>query len=297
MSVFFNKNQIGRPFWFIGLLVIGSFLPGLAMGQQIKTNFTIHLETLPLTQQEEMRGFRQKLVEYVEGWDWLKDRLPNPVQFHMEAFLGYQGSVVKTQYGSKLTVSNGLDIKYLDRWWFFEFEKDDILKHDDRQFHSLTWLIDCYVHLIIGAELDKYSEFGGDEHFEKAQRISMDGRFSSDYQKGWDERTIAVNNILSDEYKPYRQLRWLFYHGMSLHQNRNDEESKQVCRQAVELLASLHTKNPKDERIKDFFAAHYLELGDVFKTDTSSEVYEILLRIDPDHKTTYMEYMDQLKKE
>lgn len=297
MRMVFNKTQMSKHFWLISLLTIGSFLPGRAMGQQIKANFTIHLETLPLTQQEDMRGFQQKLVDYIEGWDWLKERLRGPVQFNMEAFLAYQGSVVKTQYGSKLTVSNGLDIKYLDRWWFFEFEKDDILKHDDRQFHSLTWLIDYYVHLIIGSELDKYSEFGGDEHFEKAQRIGMDGRFSSDYQKGWDERTIVINNLISDEYKPYRRLRWLFYHGTSLYKARSDEESKQVCRQAVELLASLHTKNPKDERLKDFFAAHYLELGEVFKTDTSPDVYELLILIDPDHKKTYTEYMDHLKKE
>lgn len=297
MSAFFNKGQMSRHLWLIGLVTIGIFPPGRTMAQQIMTNFTVHLETLPLTQQEDMRGFRQKLVDYVEGWDWLKDRLPNRIQFNMEAFLAYQGSVVKTQYGSKLTISNGLDIKYLDRWWFFEFEKDDILKHDDRQFHSLTWLMDYYVHLIIGAELDKYTEFGGNEHFEKAQRIGMDGRFSTDYQKGWDERTITVNSILSDEYKPYRQLRWLFYHGIGLHQDRNDEESKLVCRQAVELLASLHTKNPRDVRIKEFFAAHYLELGDVFKTETSPEVYELLLRIDPDHKTTYTEYMANLKKD
>lgn len=290
------RSRMRRMICLAWLVSAGVSWPEKAPGQQVKPSFYIHLETLPVRQQEDMRAFSRKLSDYVEGWDWLDEDLPDPVPFRMEAFLAYMGSVVKTRYGSKLTVSNGLDIKYLDRWWFFEFEQDDLLKHDDRQFHPLTWLIDYYTRLMIGHELDKYGEFAGDEHFRKAQRIAMDARFSQDYQKGWDERLIVVEGILADEYKPYRRLRWLFYQGMNLQRQKNDKEARGVCRQVVDLLASLYAKNARDERLKEFFAAHYLELADVFKTDATPEVYQILLRIDPDHKTTYTEYMNNSGK-
>lgn len=281
---------------FLGCLAtVPMFQPPLAQAQQVKPVFQIHLETLPLRQQEEMRGFGRKLTDYVEGWDWLDEDLPEPVVFQLEAFLAFIGSTVKTQYGSKLTVSNGLDVKFLDRWWFFEFEQDDVLKHDDRQFHPLTWLIDYYAHLLIGYELDKYDEFGGDGHFRRAQQIAMDARFSQDYQKGWDERLEVVEGVRNEAYRPFRRLRWLFYRGVGLYRQKNDKEARRLCRQAVDILSMLYDQNARDERIKEFMAAHYLQFADVFKTETSPEVYRILLRIDPEHKTTYMEYMSKLE--
>lgn len=283
----------------ISILAIGVFLahPGQVSGQQVQvqTNFT--LQTLPIEQQEDMRNFNRSLKNYVEGWDWLNEDLPEQVQLYMEGPLAYRGSIIKAQYASKLTVSNGLDIKYLDRWWYFEFERDDILQHDDRLFHSVTWLVDFYAHLMIGHELDKYREFGGADHFKRAKVICMDARFSSEYQKGWDERLALVESILLEDYKPYRQVRLLFYQGMARQKNNNIQEAKLLCRRAVDILSALYAGNRRDEKVKAFLNAHYLELADVFKTETTPEIYETLIKIDPEHRAKYDEYIDNLGQE
>lgn len=276
---------------FTGLVMISS---GPAGAQQVRTQLNFTLETLPLVQQEDMRGFNRKLKDYVEGWSWMDQDLPEPVRLFMEGPLAYRGSVIKTQYASKLTVSNGLDIKYLDRWWFFEFEKDDLLQHDDRRFHPLTWLIDFYVHIMIGHEMDKYREFGGENYFRRAQEICRDGRFSSEYQKGWDERMELIESILSDNSKPYRRTRMLFYQGMARQKNNNNTEAKLLCRQAVALLTVQVAKNSRDETVKTFLNAHYLELADLFKTETTPDIYRELIKIDPDHESTYNEYIARL---
>lgn len=265
-----------------------------AYGQQVQPVFNMHLETLPLQQQEDMRNFNRNLTDYVEGYTWMDRNLPEPVQLHMEAFLAYRGSRIKAQYGAKLTVSNGLDIKYLDRWWFFEFERDDILRHDTQNFHSVTWLIDYYTHLMIGHEMDKYTEFGGDEHFRRAEAICMQGRFDPEYQRGWDERLERVQQILSDDHKPYRLIRARFYNAMMLEKAKNNAEARRLCRQVIDMLSEKYRANPKDEWIKAFFSAHYLKLADVFRTETVPEVYERLKALDPDHQNTYDEYIGKL---
>lgn len=275
-----------------GLMIISAN----ASAQQVKTNFIMHLETLPVNQAEELRNFSRSLTDYVEGWDWADEDLPEPVNLHMEAFLAYRGSIVKTQYAAKLTASNGLDIKYLDRWWFFEFEQDDLLKHDEVQFHPLTWLIDFYTHIMIGHELDKFEEFGGDEHFERANRIAEDGRFSREFQRGWDERLMLIQKILDDDYKPYRRIRNLFYRGMAFQKDGNNPEAQALCMQALTILVEQRNKNPRDEQIRDFMNAHYLALADLFSTAASSDVYDTLIRIDPDHKSTYTEYRNRIRR-
>lgn len=261
--------------------------------QQVKTNFFMHMETLPVAQAEELRDFSRNLKDYVEGWNWGDADLLEPANLHIEAFLAYRGSIVKTQYAAKLTASNGLDIKYLDRWWFFEFERDDQLQHDETRFHPLTWLVDFYTHIMFGHELDKFDEFGGDEHFKRAKRIAEDGRFSREYQRGWDERLELIESLMTDDYKPYRRIRFLFYRGLVRQKENNDSEARVLCRQALDILVEQHGKNARDENIKNFLNAHYLELADVFSTESSSDVYGTLMQIDPDHKSTYQEYMNK----
>ena len=296
MTFFRSLWRNDRWKFVVSIIAVSVFLsyPGRVSGQQVQTQFNFTLQTLPIEQQEDMRDFKRNLEDYVEGWDWLNEDLPEQVQFYMEGPLAYMGSIIKTRYASKITVSNGLDIKYLDRWWFFEFERGDILQHDDRLFHSVTWLIDFYVHLMIGHELDKYSEFGGASHFKRAQAICMEGRFSSEYQKGWDERLERVEGILSEDYKPYRRVRMFFHQGMTHQKNKNIQEAKLLCRRAVDILMALHAGNRRDEKVKAFMNAHYLELADVFKTETTPEIYETLIKIDPDHQAKYNEYIDNL---
>lgn len=263
--------------------------------QQVKTNFLIHLETLPVSQAQELRDFNRYLKDYVEGWDWVNEDLPESVNLHIEAFLAYRGSIVKTQYAAKLTASNGLDIKYLDRWWFFEFERDDLLRHDEVQFHPLTWLIDFYTQIMVGHELDKFDEFGGDDHFDRAKRIADDGRFSREYQRGWDERLELIEGIIADEFKPFRRIRFLFYVGMAFQKENNHTEASAFCRQAIDILVEQRRRNARDGNIKTFLDAHYLELADVFSSESPSDVYDTLIRIDPEHKSTYMKYTNKLE--
>ncbi len=259
-------------------------------GQQVKAEIMVHLEALPILHREQMADFDFVLTDYIEEWDWLQEDLPEPVHLVFEAILAFLGSAVKTQYGSRLTVYNGTDLKYLDRWWLFEYEREDLLQHDDQQFHALTWLIDYYVQIMIGHELDKYTEFGGDRHFQRANAIALDGRFSREFQRGWDERLDLIDGILAEDYKPHRLIRNRYFRGMAAHRENKLVESMALCRQAVDIMAEQYEKNPRDKRLQDFLNAYYLQLADVFSTVSSTDVYDILMEIDPAHRSTYEDY-------
>ena len=259
-------------------------------GQQVKVEITVHLEALPILHREQMADFDFVLTDYIEEWDWLQEDLPEQVHVGIEAILAFLGSAVKTQYGSRLTVYSGTDLKYLDRWWLFEYQREDLLQHDDQQFHALTWLIDYYVHIMIGHELDKHTEYGGDRHFQRANAIALDGRFSREFQRGWDERLDLIDGILAEDYKPHRLIRNRYYRGLAAQRENKLVESMALCRQAVDIMAEQYEKNPRDERLQDFLNAHYLQLADVFSTDSSTEVYDILMEIDPAHRSIYDDY-------
>ena len=241
--------------------------PQDARGQQVRAEVMVHLEALPVLHREQMADFGLTLVDYIEEWDWLEEDLPEPVHVGIEAILAFMGSAVKTQYGSRLTVYSGTDLKYLDRWWFFEYEREDLLQHDDQQFNALTGLIDYYVHIMIGHALDKYTEFGGQRHFQRANAIALDGRFSRDFQRGWDERLDLIDGILAEDYKPYRLIRNRYYRGLAAQKDNKLVEARTLCREAVDLMAEIHGKNPRDKWLSEFLNAHYLQLADVFSAN------------------------------
>ena len=107
---------------------------------------------------------------------------------------------------------------------------------------------------MIGHELDKYTEFGGDSHFQRANAIALDGRFSREFQRGWDERLELIDNILTDDYRPYRLIRNLYYTGISAQQANKLVEARTLCRQAVDIMAEQYRKNPRN--YWDRYGAH-----------------------------------------
>ena len=276
-----------------------------ACAQQVEAEITVHLEALPILHREQMVDFGRALSDYIEEWDWLEEDLPEPVHVGFEAILAFLGSAVKTQYGSRLTVYSGTDLKYLDRWWLFEYEREDLLQHDDQQFHALTWLIDYYVHIMIGHALDRYTEFGGDGHFQRANAIALDGRFSREFQRGWDERLDLIDGILADDYRPYRLIRNRYYRGLAAQKENKLVEARTLCREAVDFMAELHGKNPRDKRLTEFLNAHYLQLADVFSAESPTEVpdtassleaYDVLMKIDPEHRSTYEKHAERVSR-
>ncbi len=299
-----NRRLAWIPAGALALFLL-AFSPRDARGQQVNAEIMVHLEALPVLHREQMADFALTLGDYIEEWDWLEEDLPEPVHVGFEAILAFLGSAVKTQYGSRLTVYSGTDLKYLDRWWLFEYEREDLLQHDDRQFNGLTWLIDYYVHIMIGHELDKYAEFGGDDHFQRANAIALDGRFSREFQRGWDERLDLIDGILADGYKPHRLIRNRYYRGLAAQKENKPVEARTLCRQAVDIMAELHEKNPRDERLTEFLNAHYLQLADVFSSESpeevldaaaATEVYDMLVKIDPAHKSTYEKHLERLSR-
>ncbi len=279
--------------------------PQETVAQQVNAEVLVHLEALPVLHREQMADFALTLADYIEEWDWLEEDLPEPVHVGFEAILAFLGSRVKTQYGSRLTVYSGTDLKYLDRWWLFEYEREDLLQHDDRQFNGLTWLIDYYVHIMIGHELDKYTEYGGDGHFQRANAIALDGRFSREFQRGWDERLDLIDGILADAYKPHRLIRNRYYRGLAAQKENKPAEARTLCRQAVDTMVELHEKDSRDERLKEFLNAHYLQLADIFSSESptevldaasSREVYDMLMKIDPAHRSTYEKHVERLSR-
>jgi len=92
--------------------------------------------------------------------------------------------------------SNNIDLHFFDKGSQFSLNQNSSLYYDSVYYDPLSSLLGFYGNLILGAELDSWSLYGGNQHYEKARSIAVRAS-ASNFSRGWEQRLLLIN-ILSD---------------------------------------------------------------------------------------------------
>ncbi len=262
---------------------------GAAPSTKLRAKVTVILEKLPVDKKTKMTNFHEKVANYINSRDWIEEDYVNPIEIGVQLFLEDSPSTVEDRYRCNILVS-GPDIQYYDKRSRFPFQENEVLK-PGAEFSPILGLIDFYINLVIGNELDKYGLLEGTRYFEKARGILQQGKFARPpFFEGWDWRDETMRAIFSDNYKKFREMKDYYFYGLSL----NDDEITQkrdYVKQAVEKLAEVLKENRDNLGAKQFIDAHYQEIIELFKDTGDDSVFRILIRIDPDRENIYQEYI------
>lgn len=282
-----TRNHV-IPLCLIVGLSAGCFI-SKAIGQVVRSQVTVLLERLPLEKQEKLKDFAETIEMYINDYDWTGEPSDDEIPISIQIFLTDNSVSYEARYAGTFLITNNSDIQYYDKYWRFPFEAGDPVFHDENTFHPFTGFIDFYVYLILGGEYDKYGQFLGTPFFEQAKHISDQAMFNVQFQMGWQERTDMIDEILSDENQVFRQMKDLFFLGLS-YWGEEDDTARQYCLEALDLFEDVIKANPDHERARQFLEAHHLEYVDLFKGDR--ETLQKLIRLDPEREDTYRQYMD-----
>jgi hypothetical protein len=284
-----------RSVLFILILILSGQLSGVrpALGtvrdKRLRAKVTVILEKLPVDKKAKMANFHEKVANYINSRDWIEEDYVNPIDIGVQLFLEDSPSTVEDRYRCSILVS-GPDIQYYDKRSRFPFQENEVLK-PGVEFSPLLGLIDFYINLIIGNELDKYGLLEGTRYFEKARGVLQQGKFARPpFFEGWDWRDETMRALLSDNYKKFREMKDYYFYGLSL----NDDEITQkrdYVKQAVVKLEAVLKENKDNLGAKQFIDAHYQEIIELFKDTGDAAVFRILMRIDPDREEIYREYV------
>jgi hypothetical protein len=185
-------------------------------------------------------------------------------------------------------ISNSRDIQFTDKYCRFPYQMNDPLFRDDVNYDPLTGLIDFYVYMTIGAEMDKRAILGGTPYYQKAQNVCTDAGFEQDeFYNGWDRRKQLVESMLSESMDTYRKIQAIFFKAKVLHAQGDSNKARKYCRAVVQELEKMVTTNKDDQRVKDFFKYHYFEIVEMFKDAKDAAFFERLIKLDPDHQKEY----------
>lgn len=289
---FGTKPTATFPLQFLTVLLI-LVCSALLRAGQIKTKVNVILDKLPIDKQERMQDFHIALKEYIESVEWLEEDDSIPIEVTLQLFLTDTRSNIEDRYNCEFLISS-TDVQYFDRRFKFPFQPGDVLIYSDQAVEPLTSVINFYINMILGSELDKEREYGGDLYYKRAQSFAALGKFvRTDFILGWTEREELIKNVFTEPFRKFRKMKDYYFYGLYVREEKLDDTRKNI-RTALDMLGGVLKENTDLEEPKQFLNAHYLEIIDIFKDDRYSEdVFKKLIELDPQHKELYEEYVSE----
>ena len=103
-------------------------------------------------------------------------------------------------------------------------------------------------------------------------------------------REELIDRIFSEEYQSYREMKDLFFLGLS-YAGEEDSTARNYCGQAFEIIDNYLDREPDNKEMLQFLQAHHRELINLFGRDP--DVINRLIRLDPDREEDYRRYLEK----
>jgi hypothetical protein len=165
---------------------------------------------------------------------------------------------------------------------------------------NLTSVLAFYVNIILGLDFASFSEEGGDEYFNIAQRIVTNAQnapeqgwkaFESDKNRYW-----LAHDLLDSRYSDFNMVLYR-YHRQGLDKlGEESEDARFEITEALESLKSIYRKNSSAFILKLFFDAKTDEIVNIYSgafPNEQARIIKTLVEIDPSHSIKYQSISQQ----
>lgn len=259
--------------------------------QIFKSEVALDLTQLPETKKERVEGLDDTIRDYIDNSQWFENPLSFEIPITLTMSLLDASAQYEDRYSAQLQASNNRDIQFKDRFCKFPYQMNEPLFRDDNSYDPLTGLVDFYIYMIVGAEMDKRAILGGQPSYEQAKKVCQNAMFGeSIFHTGWDKRTELVEKIASEEWETIRKLHAIFFRAKIYHQEGNGAKARRYCRAVVIELGKMFDENQEDEKMKEFLKYHFFEFGPLFEEEKDPALFQRLIEMDPDHREEYEKY-------
>ncbi|MFQ5651447.1 MAG: DUF4835 family protein [bacterium] len=288
-----NRSCFARHGCVFVAVLLACLGTSVAYAGSVTAKVHVIIDKLPVDKEEKMKDFHAAIKEYIEGVEWLEDDDRMPIEISLQLFLTEIVSNVEDRYKCEFLIS-GTDVQYFDKRVRFPYHPGDLLVYNEQSVEPLTAVLNFYINLILGSELDKVRGFGGDVYYNKARNFSALGKFvRTQFIFGWTQREELIKRVFVEPFITFRKMKdYYFYALYVLEEEKNKQEARENIMTALTLIEDVLEKKADLEEPKQFLDAHYLEIIDIFKDyGHRNEVFKKLIKLDPDHKEVYQHHI------
>ena len=190
---------------------------------------------------------------------------------------------------------------FLDNDLRFKYLEYQSLEYSENTHTSnLTSVLAFYVNIILGLDFSTFSEEGGNEYFNTAQRIVNNAQnaretgwkaFESDKNRYW-----LAHDLLSSRYSDFHMCMYRYHRtGLDILAE-EPEDARYEITEALESLRSIYRENASAFILQLFFDAKSDEISKIYSEAYPNEqvrIIKTLIEIDPSHSSKYQAITQQ----
>jgi hypothetical protein len=215
-------------------------------------------------------------------------KMPSVGSFSASVQVQSARPVFNTNYSS-------LTFNFADRDFEFEYIESLPMEYNDNTYTTnLTSMLAVYAYLMIGVDLDSFSELGGTPYFQRALAVVNNAQQSN--RAGWEpmnsnrSRYWIVENYNNGQMTEMRRS-FYSYHRLGLDTfDKDPDKSREVIVRGLREVKKVRDVNPTSILVVSFFDAKSKELANLFSSgnvQVRREAYDIITTIDPSNRTAY----------
>jgi hypothetical protein len=295
------KKLLIVPFLFGAILSAGA-LPVAA--QEIDATVTVNADRLPIAARQEVAGFAEEMQRYINTTRWTGDTWEGEkVTMNFNVVFDNAGS--DGSYAARLLVGSQRNIykatslspmmKLLDDAWTFHYVRNQPFQQDPSRYDELTGLIDFYVYIALGLDLDSYGYLGGDAMYNRAWQIAQRAQLRQDLE-GWTTQATPgsysrygfIRELTEIRFSPLRKFIFDYhYNGLDLIAKDRAAALDSVSLHLGELVKTIDRLVQPSTIVRVLNDAKNVEYGELFAGSTDPMIWKKLLYIDPGHQSVY----------
>lgn len=187
--------------------------------------------------------------------------------------------------------SNNVDLHFFDKGSQFSLSQNSSLYYDSVYYDPLSSLLGFYGNIILGSELDSWSLYGGNQHYEKARSIAVRSN-ASNFSRGWEQRLLQIN-ILSEN-NGLRKLRYSTYLTYELFDNGNIDDCLISLKEIIKNLDEIYDNYTQENYTNMFMKYHGPKIGEIMEKLGQTEMLTKMQYLDSQRSNIYKDFQSNI---
>ncbi|MEY2718856.1 MAG: hypothetical protein RLZZ273_222 [Bacteroidota bacterium] len=286
------------------LFIVSAMVQNVTLcAQELQATVNVNMQTLTQDQRQDMMSMARDVENYLNNnrylnRDWEGEKIPIDVTIYVNSRNGNRVSgrlsvVSKRLVNNVVGTGSGL-LRIFDQDWSFEWSFSPTLVYQPLRYDAFTSVLDFYMLVAIGLDMDTYDDLAGTEAYKVAQQIAQSGnaqgvsQFSTVYQPGQLTRMSLITELMDMRFQPFRRLIYDYHDAMDTYDTdklKGLADLELVIRDIAE-----YKKNKLSARsvlLQVFFDAKSMEIAGMFKGVKSPGLWADLRFLDPGNTQLY----------
>ena len=273
--------------------------------QELLCNVRVNSSQVQTSDRKIFQTMQTEIYEFINNRKWTSTNIQNEERIECTILINISKKISNDEYEGSIQIQSTRPIygtsykstlfNYLDNNFRFKYLEYQSLEFSETTHMSnLTSVLAFYVNIILGLDFATFSEEGGNEYLNMAQRIVSNAQnapepgwkaFESDKNRYW-----LAQDLMDSRYSEFHMSMYR-YHRVGLDKlGEEPEDARYEITEALEGLKSIYRENPSAFILKIFFDAKTDEIVNIYSEAFPNEqarIIKTLVEIDPSHSTKY----------